>query len=201
MKKFFSKLPVMIVFVVLAVAVLGLYIGMLARPVSYGMTYSGAIPMDPASEETIDSEMKFINSRIVIVEATISDGTESMPMRMWYLRDGNKIITLGYVASDDSTSGYDMTEEDYNTAVEQYFSATEEEKTAMIEMLGGYAEINAFTMGDETASLTCTGAIVFAVIMGVVEVALIAFAVLSVVFFVLKKKSPQTEETQTEQQA
>ena len=199
MKKFLSKLPVMIVFVVLAVAVLGLYIGMLARPVSYGMTYSGAIPMDPASEETIDSEMKFINSRIVIVEATMSDGTESM--RMWYLRDGNKIITLGYVASDDSTSGYDMTEEDYNTAVEQYFSATEEEKTAMIEMLGGYAEINAFTMGDETASLTCTGAIVFAVIMGVVEVALIAFAVLSVVFFVLKKKSPQTEETQTEQQA
>ena len=199
MKKFLSKLPVMIVFVVLAVAVLGLYIGMLARPVSYGMTYSGAIPMDPASEETIDSEMKFINSRIVIVEATMSDGTESM--RMWYLRDGNKIITLGYVASDDSTSGYDMTEEDYNTAVEQYFSATEEEKTAMIEMLGGYAEINAFTMGDETASLTCTGAIVFAVIMGVVEIALIAFAVLSVVFFVLKKKKPQTEETQTEQQA
>ena len=199
MKKFLSKLPVMIVFVVLAVAVLGLYIGMLARPVSYGMTYSGAIPMDPASEETIDSEMKFINSRIV--EATMSDGTESMPMRMWYLRDGNKIITLGPVASDDSTSGYGMTEEDYNTAVEQYFSATEEEKTAMIEMLGGYAEINAFTMGDETASLTCTGAIVFAVIMGVVEVALIAFAVLSVVFFVLKKKSPQTEESQTEQQA
>lgn len=199
MKKFLSKLPVMIVFVVLAVAVLGLYIGMLARPVSYGMTYSGAIPMDPASEETIDSEMKFINSRIV--EATMSDGTESMPMRMWYLRDGNKIITLGPVASDDSTSGYGMTEEDYNTAVEQYFSATEEEKTAMIEMLGGYAEINAFTMGDETASLTCTGAIVFTVIMGVVEVALIAFAVLSVVFFVLKKKSPQTEETQTEQQA
>ena len=199
MKKFLSKLPVMIVLLVLAVAVLGLYIGMLARPVSYGMTYSGAIPMDPASEETIDSEMKFINSRIVIVEATMSDGTESM--RMWYLRDGNKIITLGYVASDDSTSGYDMTEEDYNTAVEQYFSATEEEKTAMIEMLGGYAEINAFTMGDETASLTCTGAIVFAVIMGVVEIALIAFAVLSVVFFVLKKKKPQTEETQTEQQA
>lgn len=199
MKKFLSKLPVMIVFVVLAVAVLGLYIGMLARPVSYGMTYSGAIPMDPASEETIDSEMKFINSRIV--EGTMSDGTESVSMRMWYLRDGNKIITLGYVASDDSTSGYYMTEEDYNTAVEQYFSATEEEKTAMIEMLGGYAEINAFTMGDETASLTCTGAIVFAVIMGVVEVALIAFAVLSVVFFVLKKKNPQTEETQTEQQA
>lgn len=199
MKKFLSKLPVMIVFVVLAVAVLGLYIGMLARPVSYGMTYSGAIPMDPASEETIDSEMKFINSRIVIVEATMSDGTESM--RMWYLRDGNKIITLGPVASDDSTSGYGMTEEDYNTAVEQYFSATEEEKTAMIEMLGGYAEINAFTMGDETASLTCTGAVVFAVIMGVVEIALIAFAVLSVVFFVLKKKKPQTEETQTEQQA
>ncbi len=199
MKKFLSKLPVMIVFVVLAVAVLGLYIGILARPVSYGMTYSGAIPMDPASEETIDSEMKFINSRIV--EATMSDGTESMSMRMWYLRDGNKIITLGPVASDDSTSGYGMTEEDYNTAVEQYFSATEEEKTAMIEMLGGYAEINAFTMGDETASLTCTGAVVFAVIMGVVEVALIAFAVLSVVFFVLKKKKPQTEETQTEQQA
>lgn len=199
MKKFLSKLPVMIVFVVLAVAVLGLYIGMLARLVSYGMTYSGAIPMDPASEETIDSEMKFINSRIV--EATISDGTESMSMRMWYLRDGNKIITLGPVASDDSTSGYGMTEEDYNTAVEQYFSATEEEKTAMIEMLGGYVEINAFTMGDETASLTCTGAVVFAVIMGVVEIALIAFAVLSVVFFVLKKKKPQTEETQTEQQA
>lgn len=40
MKKFLSKMPVMIVFLSLAAVGLVFYIVMLARPVSYGMTYS-----------------------------------------------------------------------------------------------------------------------------------------------------------------
>lgn len=40
MKKFLSKLPVMIVCLSLVVVGLAVYIYMLARPVSYGMTYT-----------------------------------------------------------------------------------------------------------------------------------------------------------------
>lgn len=39
MKNFLKKMPVMIVFVALAVIGLLVYIPMLARPISYGMTY------------------------------------------------------------------------------------------------------------------------------------------------------------------
>ena len=103
-----------------------------------------------------------------------------------------------------------MTEEEYRQGVDD-LKANEAEWNAFWENADGsnpiITNVSAFKMtmpsdaGEEPVSMTCTGAIVFTVIMGVVEVALIAFAVLSVVFFVLKKKSPQTEESQTEQQA
>lgn len=40
-KKFFSNKVVMIGSIVLALTMIGLYIGLLARPISYGMTYKG----------------------------------------------------------------------------------------------------------------------------------------------------------------
>lgn len=42
-KKFFSNKVVMIGSIVLALTMIGLYIGLLARPISYGMTYKGTL--------------------------------------------------------------------------------------------------------------------------------------------------------------
>ena len=50
MKKFLGKLPVMLTFVVVAVLVLGVYIGLLARPVATGMTYSYTMDKDEVSK-------------------------------------------------------------------------------------------------------------------------------------------------------
>lgn len=209
MKKFLSKLPVMIVFVVLAVAVLGLYIGMLARPVSYGMTYAYSetiseedATLDTPAGTTVSVEFEIVSDERAYMTAGTYSGIDTYEIKtsVWIIRNGDKIAFI--------VEG--MTEEEYRQGVDA-LKANEEEWNAFWENGDNSAmiatDVNAFKMtmpaepGEEPVSMTCTGAIVFAVIMGVVEVALIAFAVLSVVFFVLKKKKPQTEETQTEQQA
>lgn len=209
MKKFLSKLPVMIVFVVLAVAVLGLYIGMLARPVSYGMTYAYSktiseedATLDTPAGTTVSVEFEIVSDERAYMTAGTYSGIdmEENKISIWIIRNGDKIAFIGE----------GMTEEEYRQGVDA-LKANEAEWNAFWENADGsnpiITNVSAFKMtmpsdtGEEPMSMTCDGAIVFAVIMGVVEVALIAFAVLSVVFFVLKKKNPQTEETQTEQQA
>lgn len=209
MKKFLSKLPVMIVLLVLAVAVLGLYIGMLARPVSYGMTYAYSktiseedATLDKPAGTTVSVEFEIVSDERAYMTAGTYSGIDVYEVKtsVWIIRNGDKIALI------TST----MTEEEYRQGVDD-LKANEAEWNAFWENADGsnpiITNVSAFKMtmpsdaGEEPVSMTCTGAIVFAVIMGVVEVALIAFAVLSVVFFVLKKKSPQTEETQTEQQA
>ena len=59
--------------------------------------------------------------------------------------------------------------------------------------------INAFKMQSEPLpdALVCNGAIVFAVVFGVFELALIVFAVLSVVFYIKGKKG----QSQTQQES
>ena len=209
MKKFLSKLPVMIVLLVLAVAVLGLYIGMLARPVSYGMTYvySKTISeedatLDKPAGTTVSVKFEIVSDERAYMTMGTCSGIDMQEIKtsVWIIRNGDKIALI------TST----MTEEEYRQGVDD-LKANEAEWNAFWENADGsnpiITNVSAFKMtmpsdaGEEPVSMTCTGAIVFTVIMGVVEVALIAFAVLSVVFFVLKKKSPQTEETQTEQQA
>ena len=209
MKKFLSKLPVMIVLLVLAVAVLGLYIGMLARPVSYGMTYAYSktiseedATLDKPAGTTVSVEFEIVSDERAYMTMGTYSGIDTYEVKtsVWIIRNGDKIALI------TST----MTEEEYRQGVDD-LKANEAEWNAFWENADGsnpiITNVSAFKMtmpsdaGEEPVSMTCTGAVVFAVIMGVVEIALIAFAVLSVVFFVLKKKKPQTEETQTEQQA
>ena len=199
----------MIVLLVLAVAVLGLYIGMLARPVSYGMTYAYSktiseedATLDKPAGTTVSVEFEIVSDERAYMTMGTCSGIDMGEIKtsVWIIRNGDKIALI------TST----MTEEEYRQGVDD-LKANEAEWNAFWENADGsnpiITNVSAFKMtmpsdaGEEPVSMTCTGAIVFTVIMGVVEVALIAFAVLSVVFFVLKKKSPQTEETQTEQQA
>lgn len=202
MKKFLSKLPVMIVLLVLAVAILGLYIGMLARPVSYGMTYAytETISEEDATLETpagttVSVEFEIVSDERAYMTAVTYSGIdmEGMKTSLWIIRNGDKIAIIMNT----------MTEEEYRQSVDA-LKANEEEWNAFWENGDNSSvivrDVNAFKMtmpvdpGEEPMSMTCDGAIVFAVIMGVVEVALIAFAVISTIFFVKAKKQPQTEQ-------
>lgn len=202
MKKFLSKLPVMIVLLVLAVAILGLYIGMLVRPVSYGMTYAYTetiseedATLDTPAGTTVSVEFEIVSDERAYMTAGTYSGIDMQEIKtsVWIIRNGDKIAIIMNT----------MTEEEYRQSVDA-LKANEEEWNAFWENGDNSSvivrDVNAFKMtmpadpGEEPMSMTCDGAIVFAVIMGVVEVALIAFAVISTIFFVKAKKQPQTEQ-------
>ena len=188
MKKFLSKMPVMIVFLSLAVVGLAFYIVMLARPISYGMTYSYTQTItednsDPNSGinvgENVSIKIKFYNDKKAV---TIMDmGSGEIKSDVWVLRIGNKVAIL--------SSTLEMNEDEYNQMVEEI----KENK----ELFNASAtEINAFKIYSESDSsyeMKCNGAVVFAVVFGVVELALITFGVLATIFFVKGKKAVPTE--------
>ncbi len=199
MKKFLSKMPVMIVLLSLAAVGLVFYIVMLARPISYGMTYSYTQTVETEQDATesglpIGSEagmyIKFNSDSRAVV--TMSAGENSMTTEMWVFRIGNKVVILNAVS--------EMTEEEYNQAVEAM-------KADVDTFNSNAIDINAFRMASDDGSenMTCNGAIVFAVVWAVVEIALIVFAVLSTLYYVKAKKNVSddaatTAETTTDTQ-
>lgn len=193
MKKFLSKMPVMIVFLSLAVVGLVFYIVMLARPISYGMTYSiteTATAEDVGSMtgsgiqvgDEITAKIKFKNDTRATLTTIIEDSENAIDM--WVYRQGNKVAIIGPTLQ--------ISEEEYDQYVEQ-LKANEE----MFNMSA--VEINAFRMAGEgeTEDMVCNGAIVFAVVWGVVEVVLITFGALSLVFFLKNRKGSSTQSADT----
>ena len=198
MKKSLSKLPVMIVFLVLSVACLGVYIGLLARPVSYNMAYTLNITITEENQETYGEPVgtKIKGSYIVVddtrMQSVMQTGdSEPEEVEMRIIRNGNKILLIPIT----------MTDEEYNQMVEEA-KADEEQWNAIWNDDANnplIMTINAFKMQWEPLpdALVCNGAIVFAVVFGVFELALIVFAVLSVVFYIKGKKG----QSQTQQES
>ncbi len=194
MKKFLSKMPVMIVFLSLAVVGLVFYIVMLARPISYGMTYSYTQTVETEQDATesglpIGSEVgmyiKFNSDSRAVV--TMSAGENSITTEIWIVRMGNKVAMLDAVS--------EMTEEQYNQEVENF-------KADKTLFENSAVEINAFRIKFDTedsimSDMKCNGAVVFAVVWGVVEVALITFGALSLVFFLKNRKGSSTQSADT----
>ena len=192
MKKFLSKMPVMIVFLSLAVVGLVFYIVMLARPVSYGMTYTWNHVVTEEETSTFGVEagteisysLKILNDRKM--EQSIIQEDNGEPIEVWIIRNGNKFIMIpGGVSS----------EEEYDAMVE----ALKANKKEWDALWSGEGEgmplfnVNAFSIKVDfngvDINMTCTGAIVFASVFGVIEVALITFAILSTIFFVKSNKN------------
>ena len=214
MKKFLSKMPVMVTFLALAVVLLGVYIFMLARPVSYGMNYkyestkeesmlmvSQFGTEDQFKEFSVTNYIKFKNGKILTqknhydykldskvtgeektaIEKAIKEANEAKPEECYYLRSGNKVI----VVLGGKTA--------YETQKKLVDNMNKKEKETYFNE-GYMFTVNAFNIkthvpeNEKAAVSTCAGEIVWAVVLGVVEVALIAFSALSVVFFVSSKK-------------
>ncbi len=202
MKNFLKKMPVMIVFVALAVIGLLVYIPMLARPVSYGMTYvyshtvteEESTSMGEAAGTEISMKIQILSDEKA--NYTIITNGESVELEVWILRNGDQFILIPET----------MTEEEYRQIVDE-LKANEEEWNAVWNDTSGQLmfEVNAFKITPSEflaqygyGELICNDAIIFAVLWGVLEVALIVFASLSVVFFVKgKKTAPETTEEQT----
>lgn len=191
MKKFLSKMPVMIVFLSLAVVGLVFYIVMLARPVSYGMTYTWTHVVTEEETSTFGVEagteisysLKILNDRKM--EQSIIQEDNGEAIETWIIRNGNKFIMIPV----------SMTEEEYEAQLE----ALKANKNEWDALWSGEGEgmpvfnVNAFNINVNLEGIemefTCKGAIVFASVFGVIEVALITFAILSIIFFTKSNKN------------
>lgn len=198
MKKILSMFPVMVALLVLALGGLGLYIGLLARPVSYGMdyTYSEVLGSDSGENEgkTQVMTINFKNGK----QATMFNkmGEESGSMDFWYVQNGNKVWLVSPVEES-------ITEEEFDQFIEALKADKKEWDAVWSDTSGDIMlfSINAFEISSNLTpdTLKCTGAIVFAAVWGAIEVALIVFAALSLNFY-LKGKKQESKPAETEQQ-
>ena len=191
MKKFLSKMPVMIVFLSLAVVGLVFYIVMLARPVSYGMTYTWNHVVTEEDASTfgevgteVNMSIKIKNDRKMIL--TMNTENDGEQIETWIIRNGNKFIMIPEGVSS---------EKEYEALVEA-LKANKDEWNALWSGEGEgmpVFNVNAFSIKVDfygvDINMTCTGAIVFASVFGVIEVALITFAILSIIFFTKSNKN------------
>lgn len=197
-KKILSMFPVMVALLVLALGGLGLYIGLLARPVSYGMPYTYSQTLEGTGYEEVDGQTQNVTINFESDEKAVLKmemNGEVSELTYWTVRNGNKVW---FVADANS-----FTYEQFKEAIKEIKADANEwdaiwsEDSSDIQIL----HVNAFEISSNLSPDTfkCTGAIVFAAVWGVVEVALIAVAALSLTFY-LKGKKQESKPAETEQQ-
>lgn len=181
-KGIMKKQTVMIILLVVALFFTALYIGVLARPISYGMAYSGSIAVE--GETSIDATIKFKNSEVMVISASGEEQGQKVEMEVEFfiITNGNKFMPVGI--KGDGT-GDTITQEEYDAIVAEYKANWD----AVWASGEGVATINAFSMSGAGEDLTCNGAIAFAVVMGVVTVVSIIFAGLSLNLYIKDRKA------------
>ena len=165
MKKFLSNKKTAIIFLVVAVLLLGVYTYMLARPVSYGMEYYNKTTYMGTEYE---STQKFNNDTTMLtINKSFPDGRTSR----YYYKNG---YVFDVVASTDVAyeKEVEYINNNFETAVKTPFYAN---------------KINAFKIeatgiDGYTLVYTCKGAVAIAVVGGVIVFALIGFTVVSFIF-------------------
>lgn len=187
-KGIMKKQTVMIILLVVALFFTALYIGVLARPISYGMAYSGSIAVE--GETPVDLTIKFKNSEVMVYSASGEEQGQKVEMEVEFfiITNGNKFMPVGI--KGDGT-GDTITQEEYDATVAGL--KADKEAWDAIWASEDVDKINAFSMTMEGEDMTCNGAIAFAVVMGLVTVASIVFAGLSLNLYIKDRKAgPQT---------
>ena len=185
-KGIMKKQTVMIILLVVALFFTALYIGVLARPISYGMAYSGSIAVE--GETPVDLTIKFKNSEIMVYSASGEDEQGQkveMEVEFFIITNGNKVMPIDI--KGDGT-GDTITQEEYDAMVAG-LKADKEAWDAAWAKGERVFTINAFSMLYEGEDFTCNGAIAFAVVMGLVTVISIVMAGFSLALFIKDKKS------------
>ena len=174
MKNVLSCIKTSIILLVVTVLFLGFYTYMLARPISYGMSYRNKIVYEGAEFE---GTLKFYPDGKVINENT----NFKEPFENYYYYKDGYVFSLMATTDEEYEDEVTYINENFDEAVASPFYA---------------AKINAFRQVSEgmdgyVTTYTCTGAIIFAAVGGFVALALIAITVCSFVFF---KKEKAKEE-------
>lgn len=201
MKKFLQKKPVMISFVVAAVLFLAVYIGMLVRPISYGYNYTHK---ETEGEVTSIGKINVKSNKVLrntLITKEKGKDDEKQVVDCWVYVDGSRVMFVGYkevIEAKETMKEYInanlMTKEDYKKKAEELSKLSDEEfnaafKAAEAVGMGYDFGIYKLEVGDgENAEIYKNNqAIAFTVVHGIVTLALVAFAGLSV-FCVIKKK-------------
>ena len=162
MKKIFSNKITAVILLFVTLISIGFYIYMVARPISYGMSYKNKVVYEGVEFE---GTLKYYPDGTVLIKNSNFD--EEMKNYYYYKE--------GYVFSLMA-----QTKEEYNEEV-SYINENFEEAVAS----PFYAsKINAFKQAPDgldeyVTTYTCNGAIVFAIAGGVVELVLMIVTVLS----------------------
>ena len=165
MRRVLSKTKTTIILFIATVLFLVFYTYMLARPISYGMSYHNKIVYEGAAFE---GTLKFYPSGKVITDNTNFDEPFE---NYYYYRDGY-VFSLMAVTDEEYEAEVAYINENFDEAVASPFYA---------------AKINAFRqvalgMDEYVTTYTCTGAIIFAAVGGFVALALGATFICSSIF-------------------
>ena len=196
MKNFLQKKSIMTTLIVLSVLLLAFYIFMLVRPISYGMNYI-YVPSAQEIEESGESGnviVKVLNDKEVLFSTKTADSkaeTEiSITFTLWYIRNGNKIYT--------NTTDFNKTSLDSEEAFNNFVNELKQDETTWESIwdsntTSGYLiELNAFkaklTISGESHDMNNNGIIWFVVLVGIIEIALITFTILSIIWCYKSKK-------------
>ena len=192
MKKFLSKLWVMATLIAVSVVLLGLYMYMTIRPVSYGMWYTySQTTEESGTQYTLEMSIKFIDEKRLVIKISSDDG--SIEADSWYVKNGGQVLINANLSEESmSEEEFDAYLEELRNNEEMWNAVWNGEDT----LYGGVFYANAFKLTPHTATpvegedeaMSCSGAVWYAVVMGIVEVALVTFAVLSVIYYVKNKK-------------
>jgi hypothetical protein len=210
MRKFLGKKPVMIAFIVLAVIFLAVEIGILVRPVSYGLNYTNKTTIEGVTSiDKINIKSDSV-ARSTSIEKQEGKEDKKYVADMWIYRDGNRIYMVGvkeYVdlsgmdpAEAEAMKSYvpEMKKEDYKKVIDTIKEAKDkgeaEYKLVLAATTKEIGEFGIFKYGEDNKdtkdideSYTNVQAIVFVIVHGVVTLAMLSLAGLAV-FYAIKKK-------------
>lgn len=209
MKKFLRKKPVMIAFIIAAVVFLAVEIGILVRPVSYGLNYTITETRTVMGKEHKSTQKLNIKSDRVARLTMIYEGDgeeEKTVLDYWIYRDGHNVVIIGekkYIEAtgvtkeeiEEANREDVMTKAEYEVEIERIKKMKEENSVLYAELLeddGIKVGIFRAEFGkDANGNIEYANnvqAIIFIAVHGVFTVALITFATLSLVFFLKKRK-------------
>ena len=163
------------VLLVVTVLSLGFYAYMLLRPISYGMSYHNVTEYDSG---TFEGTIKFRADETMTSNNTNFD----KEIKSYYYQKNGYVFFVMALTADEYEEEVKYINENFDEAVNTPLYAD---------------KINAFKLVLEESDgygvvYTCKPAIVFAIVAGIVELALVSLTVLS---FVLRKKNEDQEET------
>ena len=174
MKNILSQIKTAIILLFITVLLLGSYVYMIARPISYGMSYYKSVVYEGVKFE---GEIRFNSDGTVLSKNTNFEE----PIEMYYYYKDGYVFHLMATNDEEYEAEVSDINKNFDEAVATPFYAS---------------KINAFKqvavgLDEDVTTYTCKGAIVFAIVGGIDRLLLIALTVSS---FVLSKKAKNKEQ-------